>query len=491
MPSNNFTPIIRDNVEGNRLIEKPTYVRSVLDSREFQRLRNIRQMGLANYVFPTAEHSRFAHSLGVLGTAQLAYGHIKRAAADHNLIMPGLRFDDVTERDFCIAAMCHDLGHTAFSHLLESTLLPAQFRNHEECTVHILEGNTEISRGIRNVADPEAIIALIQGKHANPILNDLVSGAFDVDRCDYVLRDSAMSGVEYGQFDLKWLIRAIAVELNSRGQPILVLDGARGMDALRQFLSARRYMHRQVYFHKSVRASQLLMRSIIDRIQDNGDDRSVRALMPKPLHSLQKGARPAFADFLQTTDAEILSAIHAIASSNQKDSVLGYLCKALLSRHIPKCILDSSSMTTPISSVYRIVDDSADDSSLQHEMWPTPKNKSAADVIEDLRQFVERQLKAMGLPGELSRYLVRFDTVRFRSSVPSDFRFQFSNTIIPFDGIHTDVVGFDIKSLLEAFSVSRLYVPKEVSDASREYLDSTYRSEKESDSLVGRSKEDC
>jgi hypothetical protein len=84
----------------------------------------------------------------------------------------------------------------------------------------------------------------------------------------------------------------------------------------------------------------------------------------------------------------------------------------------------------------------------------------------------------MGLPAELSKYLVKFDTVRFRSSIPSDFRFEFAGSVVPFDAIHTDVVGFDITSLLEAFSISRIYVPREVAESAREHLDDIYRRER-------------
>lgn len=474
MAPNNYIPILRDNIEGNRLIEKPDYIKPVLDSREFQRLRGIRQMGLASYVFPTSEHSRFVHSLGVLGTAQSAYKHIRNSAAGHNLIMPGLRFDPETEKDFCIASMCHDVGHTAFSHLLETTLLPAPFRNHEECTLHILREDTKISRAINDVADLDAVCALVQGKHPNPVLNDLVSGAFDVDRCDYVLRDSFMSGVEYGQFDLKWLIRAISIELNNLGQPTLVLDGTRGMDALRQFLSARRYMHRQVYFHRSVRSGQILLKSILERIQDLGDDRSLKSIIPRPLRFLQKRTRPTIEDFIQTTDSEVMSMIHAIAYSTHKDRVIKYLCESIIDRKIPKCILDSSTMVESFDKTYKILTDDQIEISDQHEMWPLLGSK-AASVLEALRSFIEKQLRSSGIPEEISRYLVKFDSVRFRSSLPSDFRFEFGNKIVPFDNIHADVVGFQIRSLLETFHINRLFVPKEIAGEAREYVDSNYR----------------
>ena len=98
--------VIRDNIEGNRLIDAAKEVRSVIDSREFQRLRYIKQMGLSSFVFPTAEHSRFAHSLGVYANAKLVFNHLKKRAEPLDLQLEGLMFDRITELEFCLAALC-------------------------------------------------------------------------------------------------------------------------------------------------------------------------------------------------------------------------------------------------------------------------------------------------------------------------------------------------------------------------------------------------
>src|SRR5258705_7897127 len=116
--------VLRDNIEGNRLIEASFSVRKVIDSLEFQRLRNVRQMGLSSFVFPTAEHSRFAHSVGVYATAKQVFAQLQIRARPLQFSGPWFRFDEAAENDFCIAALCHDIGHTAFSHVLENVLLP-------------------------------------------------------------------------------------------------------------------------------------------------------------------------------------------------------------------------------------------------------------------------------------------------------------------------------------------------------------------------------
>ena len=143
LPDQIHNSVFRDNIAGNRLIEADQHIRRIVDTEEFQRLRHIRQMGLASYVFPTAEHSRFAHSLGVYATARAAYQQLRTRSADLDLPLL-VRFDDEVEAEFCIACLCHDLGHTPFSHVLENTLLPEGYRSHEECTLALL--STERAR---------------------------------------------------------------------------------------------------------------------------------------------------------------------------------------------------------------------------------------------------------------------------------------------------------------------------------------------------------
>jgi uncharacterized protein len=287
MPIEIRNSIIRDNIEGNRLIEASLDVRKVIDAVEFQRLRSIKQMGLSSFVFPTAEHSRFAHSLGVFATAKQVFSQLQLRANPLQLSGPWFRFDDNAETDFCLAALCHDIGHTAFSHVLENILLPEGFRSHEDCTRALISSDTKVAKVIDSVADKEAILLYLDKKHPNKALNDLFSSPFDVDRCDYVLRDGSMSGVEYGKYDLNWLVHALrVVKSQYLGNPVLLLEGPRGIDALRQFLSARRYLYRQVYFHASVRAAQILLKGIFERMQDCGEALNSIELTPECLRPI-------------------------------------------------------------------------------------------------------------------------------------------------------------------------------------------------------------
>ena len=125
-----------------------------------------------------------------------------------------------------------------------------------------------VGKAIKSISDLDAVRLFLTREHINRALTVLVSGSFDADRADYILRDSYMTGVNYGRYDLNWLFHSMTIETNRNEQPILVLDSRRGLDSLRQFLSARRYLYRQVYFHSAVRAAQVLLKAIFDRIQD-------------------------------------------------------------------------------------------------------------------------------------------------------------------------------------------------------------------------------
>jgi HD superfamily phosphohydrolase len=458
--------VIRDNVENNRLISVSEKIRRVINSYEFQRLRHIRQMGMSSYVFPTAEHSRFAHSLGVYCTARNAFGHLQRRAIPFDFETPGIKFDDDLELEFSIAALCHDVGHSAFSHVLETILLPDGIRNHEECTRAILSDTTKgIGAAINNISDLQSVLFLLEKRHPNKALADLISSTFDVDRCDYVLRDSAMAGVEYGSYDLKWLLHAMSIETNSRNEPVLLLDGPRGLDALRQFLSARRYLHRQVYLHPTVRSAQILLKAIFSRIQDLPPSDETKALTPKCLHPIVDHNKLALGDFLDARDAEINVMIANFANHPHPDSTLCYLAKQLVHRELPKCVLDSARSAAVISKTFCIQDGFADSS----------EGLSAfTDVVEELRKLVADLMRRQGLPPDVASYLVTYDPVSFESSAPTDILFSFGEKTLTFPEIDPQCVGFDVDSLLDTFVIHRVFVPRGFEQPSRELLNDKY-----------------
>lgn len=465
--------VFRDNIEGNRLIEASLPIRKVIDSTEFQRLRHIRQMGLSSLVFPTAEHSRFAHSVGVYATAKQVFSQLEIRARNLQFKGPWFRFDEAAENDFCLAALCHDVGHTAFSHVLENVLLPKEFRSHEECTRALIADSTAIAKAIDDVADREAVLLHLDKKHPNKVLNDLISSPFDVGRCDYVLRDGIMAGVEYGKYDLKWLVHSLRVlKGDYLGQPVLLLEGPRGIDALRQFLSARRYLHRQVYFHSSVRSAQILLKAIFERMQDLPECQISAALTPECIHPILNREKPTLGQFVETTDIEIHYMIRNFAK-HHTDETLRYLCSLFLAREFPKCIMDSAKRNNSLSAEYNIIFSRSDDIA-QQPLWPSFEPASIVKVSKEIQDFAASRMRAINAPPEAAQYLVAFDKVEFRSDPPADLLFAFQDDVIPLEEINRASVGFNIKGLLEYFSIDRFYVPAGLQDEIKEFVADKY-----------------
>lgn len=238
--------IIRLRTEGD---EGRLMVR-LIDAREFQRLRRIKQLGLALYTYQGAEHSRFTHSLGVL--------HLMTRVLDRlSESFPITTEDRAAAR---AAALLHDVGHGSFSHVMEKVL---SF-HHEAWTVRaVLSEETEIGQVLRSYSPalPERVASIIEGRFQPAALSQLVSSQLDVDRMDYLLRDSLMTGAKYGIYDLEWIINAL--QIDEGGERIYV--AARGLHAVEEYLQARYYMFRQVYFHRTLRSAEAVLRSALRR----------------------------------------------------------------------------------------------------------------------------------------------------------------------------------------------------------------------------------
>src|SRR5687768_15353876 len=184
----------------------------LINTREFQRLRRIKQLGMSDYVFPGANHSRLAHSIGVMHTARLIFERLEA--------VNGSRYSPWDRAAVLAAALLHDIGHGPFSHAFEKVT----GENHEKRTQEIILGDTEVCRTLRAYDSklPELIAPLFgdggtsKGPMLRPEFAAIVSSQLDADRFDYLLRDSHATGTSYGDFDLHWLIQH------------LFLDGDRG-----------------------------------------------------------------------------------------------------------------------------------------------------------------------------------------------------------------------------------------------------------------------
>lgn len=227
-----------------------------LDSKEFQRLRRIRQLGGDFQVYPTAEHSRFSHSLGVYEIVRRMVTEVK------SLCVELTEYEKVC---VMLAGLLHDVGHGPFSHAFENITN----HSHEEYTAKIILGNTELNAILRNVSEklPQDIVSIIQHTHENDILNQIVSGQLDADRMDYLLRDSYFTATSYGQFDLERILRTIRVRKTAEGRKVIVVKYT-GIHSVEDYIMARYQMYWQVYYHPVARSYEAVFIQLFNRLKD-------------------------------------------------------------------------------------------------------------------------------------------------------------------------------------------------------------------------------
>ena len=244
---------IRDPVHG--FVRADALERALIDTRPLQRLRSIRQLGMMFFVFPGAEHSRFSHALGAMELAGRLYDAL--AAKAPELLDPDRR---ARERRLVRAAgLLHDIGHAPFSHSAEE-----QFEggiDHEQMTRRLLD-IPEVRGAFERLGDglrPDDVARLLQGGEGpvERLLSQVVSGELDVDKMDYLLRDSLFCGVRYGSYDLPRLLDTVVPIQDPDGGEwgIGVEEG--GVHALEALVMARYYMFTQVYFNVTGKALEL------------------------------------------------------------------------------------------------------------------------------------------------------------------------------------------------------------------------------------------
>lgn len=225
----------------------------LIDSKEFQRLRRIKQLGTTQYTFHGAEHSRFQHSLGVY--------ELSRIICDHFVRNYPKDWDDSERLLTLSAALLHDIGHGPFSHTFEKIF----DTDHEQFTIDIiLDENTEVNQILKTVSPsfPTKVASVIKGDYPNPQVVQLISSQIDADRMDYLQRDAYFTGVSYGKFDLSRILRVIRPYKGG------IAFQYQGMHAVEDYIVSRYQMYMQVYFHPVSRGMEVTLDRLLTRAKD-------------------------------------------------------------------------------------------------------------------------------------------------------------------------------------------------------------------------------
>lgn len=265
----------------------------LINSREFQRLRRIKQLGTAQYTFHGAEHSRFSHSLGV-------YELARRIINNFNAHYPDI-WDDRYRLVTLCAALLHDIGHGPFSHTFEKIFQT----DHEQFTIDIiLQDTTEVNHILKQVSEdfPNQVASVITKQHPNPQVVQLISSQIDADRMDYLLRDAYYTGATYGSFDLSRVMRVMKPYEHG------IAFSDRGMHAIEDYILCRYQMYMQVYFHPASRGMEVTLDRLLKRAEQLyktsklGSDTPFLTSFFARTYTLE--------DYLQIDDATFYTALH-------------------------------------------------------------------------------------------------------------------------------------------------------------------------------------
>jgi HD superfamily phosphohydrolase len=309
----NIIRLRTDCAEGKLLVR-------LIDTAEFQRLRRIKQLGLALFAYQSAEHSRFTHSLGAL---HLATRTLDKLKAKYEI-------SDEARVAVRVAALLHDIGHGAFSHVIETIL---DF-HHEQFTIEaVLSDETEVGQVLHAFSPrlAENVADVIRGNFRPMALAQLVSSQLDVDRMDYLLRDSLMTGAKYGIYDMEWIIKSL--EIDEENDRLYV--SARGIFAVEDYLQARYYMFRQVYFHRTLRSAETVLRSLLRRALELFQaGKNVWFARETPFEKILKGEKLSLKEHLELDDSDVM--FHIKQWQNADDKILSDLSKRFLNRKLFK-----------------------------------------------------------------------------------------------------------------------------------------------------------
>ena len=318
----NKLKIINDPVHG--FIKIPyEIIFDIMEHRCFQRLRRISQTGLLSLMFPGATHTRFHHAIGAMHLMFNALEILKQK---------GVKISTEEEKGAMLAVLLHDVGHGPFSHALENILMDNW--HHEKLSLLLMEQLNEEFSGELTIA-----IQMFQGKYHRKFFNQLISSQLDVDRLDYLKRDSFYTGVSEGNINTQRILSTLNV-LDDE----LVLD-EKGIYSIEHYLVARMFMYWQVYYHKAAVLAENLLIKIMNRAKTLVSQ-NVKVEASENLkyflyrESSTEATEEDIARFMELDDTDVLQAIKSW--KNHDDFVLSYLCKTVINRKFPKIIYSST-----------------------------------------------------------------------------------------------------------------------------------------------------
>lgn len=307
-----------------------TIVFEIIEHPYFQRLRRISQMGLSYLVYPGANHTRFHHALGCMFLMQKAVQVLR---------YKGVAISDDEEEALYIAILLHDIGHGPFSHAMENSIVKGVA--HEEISVHFMELLNETFNGRLTLA-----IKIFKGEYDKKFLCQLISGQLDMDRLDYLKRDSFYAGTPEGNINSERLITMLNVVKNE-----LVVE-EKGVYSIEKFIVARRFMYWQVYLHKTSVMAEHILVNILKRAKELialGKD--IYASKPLKFFLENNITNDSFSTsvlktFSELDDYDIISAVKTW--KNNDDYVLSTLSERLLNRDLLKVKIDSKPFSTSL-----------------------------------------------------------------------------------------------------------------------------------------------
>lgn len=304
--------IINDPVYGFITIDDPV-IFNIISHPYYQRLRRIHQMAMAALVYPGAVHTRLHHSLG-------AYHLMGNAIVE--LRGKGFEITKEEEQGAKAAILLHDIGHGPYSHALEDTLIEGV--SHEEISLLLMKSMNDEMNGQLQIA-----IDIFTDKHPKKFLHQLVSGQLDVDRMDYLMRDSFFTGVTEGVIAYDRILKMLTVH---NGE---IMIEEKGIYSIEKFLVSRRLMYWQVYLHKTVLCAEKMMVNIIKRakaINANSPSETLNIFLKDDYK--QHGIQKFLTEFCNLDDYDFLNAIKQWI--NHPDPILSFLCKGIINRKLLK-----------------------------------------------------------------------------------------------------------------------------------------------------------